>query len=762
MAQKIDRQELQIRFLDALQGATYRFIEGLNPFRILLNGTEYWIYIKNLTSAHFENPDVWRAQLPQRDDFEPIKASEADFILLGYDGKNDVYATWNPVWVKQRLNSTGNVSFYSRYSLQQQARKEMTFKRLELSNEGEVVVFPRELIRMFFVNVGSYFLAEGDYVAMGSKRRPEANEAFKTFTDASNVADFARYLAEEGMSQVTISNYCRVFKSLLSDGTISRNRKVFLQYDFLTEYRLAVPQFVDLDEVREKNEKWHNLISAALNSYIDYLTQAAPEITPDGLIPRIVEIIEIEDPESTPKPQTGKEYEPLNGDIFGYFCSEKSISDFEEFLSTKDYRDSTVKRYIRAIKTLRQDGSIEKHKDIFLSCSRYSEYQAAADRFFEIPEVKVVNVHKHFENSAAMKQFIEFLQTSHPYEFAEAPAAELHDVNSVPYSSRTESIENLNPTPIVRDWEAEYTDSNGKLTRIANPELIDTVRPYLNTEYPKKAAALNAVDRFYGNRFPAMTLYDWGKLLNDINWADPYVHDEPAATTAAAMPAITLEQPKRSRTHILRVEFPDGTVFQDKNVSETYAKTIKKLDPELVALVELTHAGVGIVSKELNAKYAQYQKPIGGGWYVMTNSSTTQKCTDLQTISAELEIDFTVSLVPLDGSDITILPKAEIPEGTRAKIRVTFPDGHVIQPSKVLEALIEVVKYAGPEKVRELNIIWCADNLILKNPAPTYQKSSKPVGDGWLCNTCSDTSTKYAQIVEISNRLDLGLKVELI
>ena len=60
MVQKIDRQELQVRFLTALKGADYRFIEGLNPFRILLDGTEYWIYIKNLTSAHFENPDVCR------------------------------------------------------------------------------------------------------------------------------------------------------------------------------------------------------------------------------------------------------------------------------------------------------------------------------------------------------------------------------------------------------------------------------------------------------------------------------------------------------------------------------------------------------------------------------------------------------------------------------------------------------------------------------------------------------------------------------
>lgn len=762
MVQKVDRQECQIRFLAALKGATYRFIEGLNPFRILLEGTEYWIYIKNLTSAHFENPDVWRAQLPQRDDFNPIKESDADFILLGYDGENDVYATWNPVWVKQRLNSTGNVSFYSRYSLQQLARQEMTFKRLELSNEGEVVVFPRELIRMFFVNVSSYFLAEGDYVAMGSKRRPEANEAFKTFTDSSNVANYARYLADEEMSQVTIGNYCRVIKNLLSDGTISRNRKIFLQYDFLTEYRKAVPQFVELDEVKEKNEKWHNLISAALNSYIDFLTQASPEIRPDGIIPGIVEEDEEEHETLATQPHETRGYDRLNGDIFGFFCSEKALVEFKAFLSTKDYKESTVKRYVRAIKSLKQDGSIEKYKDIFLSCRRYSEYQAAADRFFEKPDVKAVNEYKHYENSAAMKQYIEFLRSVHPYVIAEDPAPEFHDDNVVPYGTPAEPVEEPTPTPVVHDWEAEFTDAIGKLIRIANPELIDILRPYLDTEYPKKAAAFNAIERFYGNRFPAMTLADWGKLMNAIDWYDPYVHGEQVANKATSAIPVTLEPPKRSKTHILRVEFPDGTVFQEKNVSETYAKTIQKIDPDLVALVELSHAGVGVVSKVLDAKYAQYQKPIGGGWYVMTNSSTSTKCADLQTISDELEQNLRISLVPLDGAEIIVLPRVENPEGTRAKIRVTFPDGRIIQPSKVLEALLEVVKYAGAESVHELGIICCGDNIILKNPDPRYQKASKPVGNGWLCNTYSNTDTKFAQISEISNRLGLGLKVDLI
>lgn len=762
MVQKIDRQELQMLFLEALSGANYRYVEGLNPFRILLNGTEYWIYIKNLTSAHFENPDVWRAQLPQRDDFEPIKESEADFILLGYDGDNDVYATWNPVWVKQRLNSTGNVSFYSRLSLQQQARAEKQLKRMELSNEGEVVVFPRELIRMFFINVKSYFLAEGDYVAMGSKRRPEVNEAFKTFMDTANVAEFARFLGDEGMSQVTIGNYCRVVKTLILDGTITRNRKIFYAFDSLAEYRLAVGQFVALDEVKEKNEKWHNLISAALNAYIDYLTRVAPEIKPDGDVPLVVEVVEDEDEPTVETAPVEDNFNGIVNNLFAYFCSDDALRKFEAYLTPKDYLPQTVKRYVRAIKFLLNAGIIQNHRELFEPCTRYADYAAAASKFFDIPDIKTLNDLKHHDYSAAMKQYVAFLSETQTYARNEEEPALLSEGEPIPYGSQTEPGPKQKPELIVHDWETEFTDENGKLTRIANPELIDLLRPYLDTEYPKKAAAFNAIERFYGKRFPNMTLADWGKLMNEINWAAPYVHDTPASVSSSAPISVSLEAHKRSKTHILRVEFPDGTVLQDKNVSETYAKAIKLIDPDLVALVNLSHAGVGVVSKTLDSRYAQYQKPIGDGWYVMTNSSTNTKCTDLQTISDELELDLKVYLVPLDGSEITLLPRVEVPEGTRAKIRVTFPDGRVIFPSKVLEALVEVVKYAGAERVRELGIVCCGDNLILKNPAPRYEKPCKPVGNGWLCNTCSDTGSKFAQITEISKRLALWLKVELL
>ncbi len=741
MAQKVDRQELQIRFLQAINGADYRFIEGLNPFHILLNGTEYWIYIKNLTSAHFTNPDVWRAQLPLRDDFNVIKESEAEFIMLGYDDENDVYATWNPVWVKQRLNSTENVSLYSRYPLQVEARQSFQLKRMDLGNDGEVVIFPREMTRMFFINVGSYFLNTGDYVAMGSKRRPEANEAFKRFSNVANVASFAKYLTDEGLSSITIGSYCRVIRALISEGFITRNRKIFLQYDSLADYEKSIPQFIDIPEVRAKNDKWHNLISAALGSYIAFLNHDVQPEEEDATIELPVE----EDSIPSPSELVDK---PDQATLFDHFCNLETVERFERALFHKDYLRSTVKRYSRAMRYLIKEGFLEQHKNVFLTCTSYSLYQNAADQFFRIPDVRAINEERHHDYSAAMKQYVEFLVRTETYVQPVEPVHVLEEGEPVPYGTTPPPVEE------GRDWEAEFTDENGKLTRIANPALLEKLRPVLDREYPNAATACNIVEDFYGDRFRDMEFYEWGRLFKQIDWSNPVPRS--SSTTEPETPT------RRSKSVILRVELADGTVLEHKNVSTTYCEAIKSIGPEEISILGICHAGVNIVSRELDAKYADYQRSIGDGWYVMTNSPTPVKYQDLLRIIEEYGVDMKVSMVALDPTATLSVVPPESKTGTREKIKVRFPDGRTIQPSKVLEALVEVVKFAGAERVRALNIICCGDNLILKHPTPRYENPCKPVGDGWLCNTCSGTPTKFEQIKEISDRLGLGLTVELV
>lgn len=587
--------------------ATYKRLdsERCNPGHIMFNGEEYYVYIKNLSPAYFENPDVWRAQMTGIDALKEIKESNATFVLLGFDSDNDVYATWNPTKVKQRIGTASSPSLYSRLSLQQEVSKTGEIRSMTLNNDLQVLVFPLDSLVDVFSSLNEFFPDTSDYVAMGSKRRVDANMAYKKLTNMHQLDDFAKYLISIGISSSDISQMCRSVKSIISSGVISWYRKIFLAHDSISEYKEAAEELFSLQSVRDLG--WDDRYRVPFLSYIDFLQK-------------------------------------------------------KHFPST---------------------------------------FEDVTDKNEDITEDQEIEVETSDEE---------------------------------------------------RNWESDYEDEYGNLVKLMNPELLKQLRPYLDKEYPSLPPAYNIIEDFYHNRYPKMQMKDWGRLIKEIDWSrcneDGIIPEEVKAS--------------KRKTHILRVVFPDGRVVEDKNVSTTYCEFIKEVGAEEISILGISHAGVNIVSKELDSKYANYQRDIGDGWYVMTNSSTPIKYQDFQKIIEEYGLDISVSLVSLDSSNTPSLPIPNEKNGKREKIRVVFPDGRCIQPTKVLEALIEVVKYAGVERVRSLNIICCADNLILKNPAPRYINPSKPVGDGWLCNTCSDTRTKYDQIKTISDKLSLDLEVELI
>lgn len=749
MAQKIDRQQLQLYFIEALEGAKVTLIDGLNPFHVEINGKEYYIYIKNLSPAYFQNPDVWRVQLPIKKEFDEIKESDVTFILLGYDADNDVYTTWNPTWTKQRLNNAESVSFYSRLSLQQEVQRTKEFKHLTLNNDGEVVAFPRKILRFFFATYSGLFQGSDDYVAMGSKKRPKANDAYKMFTDTANIPRFVKYMDEQSYSTVTANNYTRVIKTLLNDGTISRSRKIFLACNGIDEYLDVVDSFLEVSEVKEKNERWHYLLSDALRAYISFLTQA-------DAVP------EVEDTEPS------LDFEAKT-DLYAIITDPSVIDGFGDHLSSgkapneKVYSHNTISHYIRSIHLLTDEGHFERHKDIFDRYDTLNDLLKAFKEFLACPEIENMNVEVHHDYSAALKQYAYYLlindgkkagfaPTLTDYQHREPSSMRLQDSEpEIQYDQEPDKSEDL-------DWETPFIDENGDLTKIANPTLIERLRPYLDTEYRELAAAYNEIDTFYGHRFDHMEMSAWGKLMNGIDWSNPYPARNPQS-------AHTLQEPKRKKKSILKVEFPDGRVIQHPVAADTFAQVIDEHYPELIAEIGIVHAGVPLVSKDLDSKYADYQKPISDGWYVFTNMRTDRKRADLQKISDELGLGLKVSVVDPDNGAVVIPDSIVDVYGTssiRAKIRVEFPDGRIIQPSKVLEALVEVVKFAGPENVRALNMIVCGDNMITKNPMSQHITQCKPVSNGWLCNTCSSTQTKLEQIQRISDRLSLGIKAKLV
>ena len=99
---------------------------------------------------------------------------------------------------------------------------------------------------------------------------------------------------------------------------------------------------------------------------------------------------------------------------------------------------------------------------------------------------------------------------------------------------------------------------------------------------------------------------------------------------------------------------------------------------------------------------------------------------------------------------------------SRYIIRVKYPDGRVFNSSLVWETLMDVIKYAGPEKVEQLNITCMGDNLVSSrlNENPIYRSAQKEIGRGLYVCTYSSTDVKFKQITRINLACNLDLEVE--
>ncbi|MPS72500.1 MAG: hypothetical protein E2590_05035 [Chryseobacterium sp.] len=146
---KLIAKDLKIKFIETLNELDEFSYEEGNPFLIKIGTVKYFVFLKNLSSAYFKNPDITRVQLPYSDHFSKIFKADIPFIILGYDVDNDVVVSWNPKNVKERLNAKGNVSLYSRFSLQAQVKSD-EFQFGYLTNGEKFILFKRENLTAFF------------------------------------------------------------------------------------------------------------------------------------------------------------------------------------------------------------------------------------------------------------------------------------------------------------------------------------------------------------------------------------------------------------------------------------------------------------------------------------------------------------------------------------------------------------------------------------------------------------------------------------
>lgn len=136
--------------------------------------------------------------------------------------------------------------------------------------------------------------------------------------------------------------------------------------------------------------------------------------------------------------------------------------------------------------------------------------------------------------------------------------------------------------------------------------------------------------------------------------------------------------------------------------------------------------------------------------------SRKRNITDVLTDAIEIKPDPVVehSEKKKGGKKVVINP--------RTRLRITMPDGSVIEERTAWESLHKFVLMVGVDKVRAVGLIANKIPLVSNTVDNKYRTAPKPLGNGWLLMTCSDTATKRKQILSIADSVGLRVIVDVI
>lgn len=97
----------------------------------------------------------------------------------------------------------------------------------------------------------------------------------------------------------------------------------------------------------------------------------------------------------------------------------------------------------------------------------------------------------------------------------------------------------------------------------------------------------------------------------------------------------------------------------------------------------------------------------------------------------------------------------------RRIIRASFPDGTIFCYKNATITFIETLRKFGADKVASLNIEWRRRELCSKEPIKGYEQYMKPLDNGWLINSQSDSSEKYLLLTSIAKKLGIDCTIEI-
>ena len=89
------------------------------------------------------------------------------------------------------------------------------------------------------------------------------------------------------------------------------------------------------------------------------------------------------------------------------------------------------------------------------------------------------------------------------------------------------------------------------------------------------------------------------------------------------------------------------------------------------------------------------------------------------------------------------------PRAQKRIIRVTFPDGTIFCYKNATITFTEALRKIGADKVASLNMEWRHNSLCSKEPIPGFEQYMKPLDNGWLVNTQSDSAEKFLILISV-------------
>ena len=212
----------------------------------------------------------------------------------------------------------------------------------------------------------------------------------------------------------------------------------------------------------------------------------------------------------------------------------------------------------------------------------------------------------------------------------------------------------------------------------------------------------------------------------------------------------------RSQKKILRVSFPDGSVYCYNNATITFTEALRKIGADKVAGLNMEWRHNALCSKEPIPGYQQYMKPLDNGWLINTQSDTSEKYLILKSIISKLGVDCTVEL----GEDFeTSKAKGFVKKRQRVGgLLIQFADGEFVGGGSPKDSYIQAITKIGLDTICYKGFEDHGQELVTR-----YNKYKGQIqsGDKWV-TIPGQTKDKISALKRISLKLNLGLKITVI